>query len=91
MSRRVRFLLSLTLIVLSTSSAGCHKYVVVRQSLSPIPEEANGVLYIATNDPIPVGIEGTDTVDKLDVGGYYLMHKNDLKALVQAAKKGQAK
>jgi len=54
----------------------------VRQGLTPIPDECKGTLYVATNKPIPVGIEGTDIYTMKDVGAYYLIHRDDLKALV---------
>lgn len=50
--------------------------------MTPIPLEANGVMYIATEKPIPVGIEGTPTVTTKNVAGYYLVHKDDLKAMI---------
>ena len=61
----------------------------VRTSLDPIPQETQGVLYIQTNTPIPVGIEGTDEVLNLDVGGYYLVHKNDLAAMIRRLRKDE--
>lgn len=72
------------LIVCLTVMMGCSSPVrVVRVSLDPIPEEVKGVLYVQSNDPIAVGVEGTDEVLFLDVGGYYLIHKNDLAAMVR--------
>jgi len=68
---------------------GCTRDRLIRQSLSPIPEEVKGVLYVATgaNQQIPVGIEGTDEVLMLDVSGYYLIHKNDLASMMKIIKK----
>jgi hypothetical protein len=65
------------------------KTVLIRQSLSPVPEECKGVLYVAQNAPIAVGIEGSDELLKLDMGGYYLIHKNDLKVMISELKKTQ--
>jgi hypothetical protein len=80
-------LLILTLTALLTATVGCSTRV-VRVSLSPIPQEVKGVLYVQTNSPIPVGIEGTDEVLRLDVGGYYLIHKDDLAAMIRRLKGG---
>lgn len=63
---------------------GCWKRTeIIRQSVSPIPEDANGLLYIAQEEAIRIGIEGTDTIVRKDIGGYYLIHKEDLKALMK--------
>lgn len=51
--------------------------------MTPIPEGAKGTLYVATNRPLPVGVEGTEHVVKADVGGYYLVHKRDLQAMLR--------
>jgi len=50
----------------------------------PVPADAHGFLYVATNDAIPVGVEGTDVALEQDVGGYYLIHRRDLDALMTA-------
>lgn len=75
------------MLVMLFVNIGCYRAELVRQSLSPIPQEAQGALYVATNKPIQVGVEGTGKVLKVDVGGYYLIHKNDLKVLIDAASK----
>lgn len=62
----------------------------MRQSLTPVPEDAKGLLYVATNKPIPVGVEGTEAVAKEDVGGYYLVHKRDWQALMHALRERRA-
>ena len=69
--------------------SGClaTKYKIVRQSLTPIPLDAKGWLYVCDNTPIRVGVEGTEIVSREDVGGYYLLHKRDLAALMQVLKK----
>lgn len=80
-------LLKVILILSLLSLSGCLiKTVIVRQSLSPIPEDFGAVLYVATNKPILIGIEGSDTVMEKDVGGYYLIHKEDLKAILNRVK-----
>lgn len=68
------------------SMAGCGRIELVRQGLAPIPEDVEGVLYIATNRPIQVGIEGTEKVISADVGGYYLVHRDDMAAMVRTMK-----
>ena len=85
--RRFQFLmLAVTTSLLVT---GCSRDRLIRQSLSPIPEEIKGVMYVATelHQTIPVGIEGTDELLMLDVGGYYLIHKNDLASMMKIIKK----
>lgn len=78
--------LSLICLLLTTSllvTAGCvTKTVLIRQSMTPIPEACRGVLYVAQNKPIMVGVEGSDKLMSLDVGGYYLIHKTDLQVMV---------
>ena len=62
------------------------KYKLLRQSMTPIPEDAKGWLYVGQNNPIWVGVEGTEVVLKKDVGGYYLIHKADLNDLMKRVK-----
>lgn len=45
---------------------------------------------ISENGPIDVGIEGTDIIAPKNVEGYYLVHKDDLKVLMQKAKEHDA-
>ncbi len=68
------------------NGSGClgTKNNILRQSLTPIPADAEGLLYVATNKPIPVGIEGTDKISREDMGGYYLIHKLDYAAVMEA-------
>jgi len=50
-------------------------------------EVVPGAIRIATNEQIPVTIE--DRVTTMDLGGYYVVHLQDLKAFVEAVKKAQ--
>jgi len=76
------------LILLLLIGTGCLvKTEVLRQGLVPIPEDAKGWLYIATNKPIQIGLEGTKHIFKKDVGGYYLIHRADLEAIMKKLKK----
>lgn len=68
---------------------GCSKTKIIRQSITPIPEDANGILYIAQEEPILVGIEGEGLVVRKNVAGYYLIHKEDLRALWDMIKKAK--
>ena len=61
---------------------------ILRVSVTPHPIEAKGTLYVATNEPVRVGVDGTDTIVKKNVGGYILVHKTDWKALVRALRDG---
>lgn len=87
--RLTLLLIVLLLIAWSLNSAGCVKHIYIRQSITPVPEEAHGVLYIATSKPITVGVEGTDVYFRRDMGGYYLIHKDDLKAMIAIIRRSQ--
>lgn len=50
--------------------------------MTPIPDEDKGVMFVATEKPIPVGIEGTTIITSKNVAGYYLVHKDDLRAMM---------
>lgn len=63
--------------------AGCVKYRIVRQGYEP-PPEAQGALYVATDKPILVGVEGTDAVEKKNMAGYYLLSPGELEVFVKA-------
>ena len=67
------------------------KVVIVKQSITPVPQECKGMLYVATNKPILVGIEGTTVIAKKDMGGYYLIHKEDWKTISKIVKEHLAK
>ena len=70
-----------------TTLAGCLvRYKIVRTSLTPIEEDVKGILYVADERPIQVGVEKTDVVTRTVVQGYYLVHKNDLVALIKRLK-----
>lgn len=74
--------------------AGCwtkREVEIIRVGVTPYPEEADGALYVAQNDPVRVGIVGTDTITKKDVGGYVLIHKDDFRALVRALREREAR
>ena len=51
--------------------------------MSRHPEEVNGVFWVSSNEPVEVVLEGTDICIKKDFGGYYLVHKDDLKAMLK--------
>lgn len=55
--------------------------------MTPIPENLDNLIFVATNDPILIGIESQDIIIRKDVGGYYLVHKEDLTALIKAVNK----
>lgn len=63
---------------------GCwRKTEIVRTGMTPIPENIDGIIYIATNERILVGVEGTDLITRKDIGGYYALHKTDLSTLLK--------
>ena len=55
--------------------------------MTPIPENVDGIIYVATNKAIRIGIEGTDMILFKDVGGYYIVHKEDMSLLLKINKK----
>ena len=58
---------------------------IIYVSFSKTPEELKGALKIATNDPIPVTVVGEEeTYSELNLGGYYVVHENDLRAFIKA-------
>jgi hypothetical protein len=55
--------------------------------MTPTPEEAKGVMFVATEKPIPVGVEGTTVITTKNVAGYYLVHKDDMKVMIDTIRK----
>ena len=47
--------------------------------MTPVPEDLSGVLYVADERAILVGVEKKPLVFKRVMSGYYLIHKNDLR------------
>ena len=92
MSKTVfRRLLGLTLLLLTASlSVSCAtKEEIVYARATKYPEEVNGFMRVATEEPIMVNVAGTDHTGERVVAGYILIHEQDLAALVQAVKKGE--
>lgn len=54
-------------------------------------DRIEGAARVGTNKKIPVVIDGSDAMEKKDVGGYFLVPPNELKALIDAAKAPKAK
>ena len=63
---------------------------IVKVSLETLPKENDGVIYIATNEKIKVGIEGKQIITKMDLGGHYVLNKDELRLLIIRSKKYQA-
>lgn len=62
------------------------KFTVVYVTYSVEPD-IKGAIRIATNKKIPITVVGKeDMLTTMDIGGYYVIHKNDLKALLDSAK-----
>lgn len=72
------------------SISGCtigvkEKERIIYVSFAKTPEELKGALRIATSDPIPVTVVGEEeTAAELSLGGYYVVHENDLRAFIKA-------
>jgi hypothetical protein len=89
---KAKLILFLLLILsFSLNTAGCgtigikEKSRIVYVSFAKTPEELKGALRVATNEPIPVTVVGEEETEaELNLGGYYLVHENDLKAFLNA-------
>ena len=87
LSRGYWKLIVLILMICSISTGGCFQTDVIYTSFNKMPEEAFGAIRIATNDPIPITILGkTEITTKKNLGGYFAIHPNDLKAFIQCIK-----
>lgn len=81
-------LILLLLVAIWLNTSGClTQKILIRQSLTPIPEEAQGALYVIQDKKIMVGVEGTNHNFKINAQGYYLVHKNDLTAMIKIINK----
>jgi hypothetical protein len=69
---------------------GTKEVEIVKVSLEKIPEESSGVIFIATNEKIKIGVEGKNFITKLNLGGHYVLTKDELKLLIIRSKKYQA-
>jgi len=79
---KVKYSLLLILMVLLVS-IGCSKQTVVYAGFGSVPNEAMGVIRIATNTPIEVTIVGEkDIYTSKNLGGYYVISATDLKSFV---------
>lgn len=50
---------------------------------SRLPEETKGFAFVLTDEPIKVGIIGTDVVAEKNVAGYAILNVEDLAQLVK--------
>ena len=66
---------------------GCKSTEIVYARATKFPEEANGFMRVASEDPILVNVAGTDFAQERSCAGYILIHEQDLAALVEAARK----
>jgi len=62
----------------------------VQQSLSPIPEDVKGVLFVIEDRDIEIGVQGAKVMLKKNMQGYYLVHKDDLAAMVKGLRELKA-
>ena len=62
------------------------KYIVVYSKITK-GVELKGAIRIATNKRIPITVDGKkDMITKKDLGGYIVIHENDLKTLLKIAR-----
>lgn len=61
------------------------KYSVVYATFAKQDSEMQGFLKVATNDEIPVTVNGH--LVELDIGGYFVVHQTDLEAFLDAVQK----
>lgn len=81
-------MLSLTICSMSLAISSCtigikQKTTIVYSSMSK-PIEYKGLIRVATNKKIEVTINNKPSL--IDAGGYYIIHKSDLKKLLDIAK-----
>ena len=62
------------------------KHTIVYTGFAQKPEEAKGIIRIATNKKIPITVGKHST--EMDLGGMYVISGADLKAFVKAIKNG---
>lgn len=68
------------------------KVRVIYTSYSSLPEESQGAMRIATNQKIPITIVGEKDINtSLDLGGYFVISKNDLLYFIGLAKNANKK
>lgn len=61
---------------------------IVKVSLERLPPELDGIMFIATNEHIKVGIEGRkDVFTELNLGGNYVLNKDELALLIKNSRK----
>ena len=78
----------ISFVALTTSCRSVDDIVYARATKRPI--EANGFMRIATNDDIPVTVDGQEkTYGEEDLGGMMVIHEEDLKLLISNTKKLQ--
>ena len=83
-------MLALLLMLCLTSTLGCKttEWRIVYVSFEDVSEAAQGAIKIATNEKVPVTIEGKEDVyTTLDLAGRYVVSGSDLKAFVEAVRK----
>lgn len=86
-------LLMLIMVLYMISISGCsigikEKQAIIYARYAKMPDELNGGIMIATNQPIKVTIVGKDSVQtEMDLGGYVAVNPYDLEELLKEAKK----
>ena len=84
--REHRIWIVVVLIALLATCAGCGsltKTEIVYARATTFPEEVEGFMRVATDDPILVNVAGTDAAQEKEVGGYLLIHEQDLALLIR--------
>jgi hypothetical protein len=69
---------------------GSKEVEIVKVSLEKIPKENDGVIFIATNKKIDVGVEGRDFKTQMDLGGQYVLTKDELFLFIKNSQKLKA-
>lgn len=72
----------LVFFVLTAASCGTTERVTIARG-SRLPEETKGFAQVLTDEPIKVGIIGTDVVAEKNVAGYAILNVEDLAQLVR--------
>ncbi len=55
-----------------------------------MPEDVKGVIYVIEDRDIAIGVEGANVLIQKNMQGYYLVHKDDLAAMVKGLRELKA-
>lgn len=80
---------ALFLLALSLSSCRTQTDIVIARG-HRLPDEVNGFAQVLQNDPVRIGVIGTDAASEQDIAGYAVVHVSDLEVMLQSVAELQA-